>query len=65
MRLEQLVKNIQSALVYTDFNFLPLKLLKNASWFHRVGATGRRKKINKGGDKLTQILPIEFNPPTY
>ena len=65
MRYEQLVKNIQNALVHTDFNFLPLKLLKVASWFHWGGTAGRRKEINKGGDKLSQILPIGFNPPTY
>ena len=54
MRYEQLVKNIQNALVYTDFNCLPLKWLKNASWYNRGG---RRKKIYNGGDKLSKILP--------
>ena len=61
-RYEQFVKNIQNALGYTDFSCLPLKWHKNASWYNRGG---RRKKIYKGGDKLSKIMPHPSPPPPW
>ena len=51
MRLEQLVKNIQNALVYTDFNFLPLKWVNSASW------------CQSGGEKIKFNIRAMINFP--
>ena len=60
MRLEQLVKHIQNAPVCTDFNFLPLKWLKNASWCHRGGE--KKKNNTRAVTNFPKSCPLSLTP---